>query len=121
MSTNDFTPDTADLTLDEITTRIHKGELDIDELDFTDEQAAEAEKRATITLSELHGALDTLFGDEADEDSTVPDNAVDIMFTAILGVIVESRESAAFLGALMNLGSLLGEDDLDRILFGDGV
>lgn len=91
--------DTTAMTLDEIQAAVATGELDLNDVKFTDEQAAEAEAEATITIAELHGALDVLFGDmEAKTDGL--GTPVELMLASILGLIVEGRQIQAIFDML---------------------
>ncbi len=103
--------DTTTMTLDEITAAVAAGELDLADVKFTDEQAAEAEAEATITIAELHGALDVLFGDmESKADGL--GTPVELMLTSILGVIAEGRQIQAIF-------DMLGLDEESaKVIFG---
>jgi hypothetical protein len=100
------TPNTENMSVDELMVAVNSGELNLEDVILTDEQNDEIESRATVTVTELHGALSVLF----DDDPELGTDAVEIMLTSILGVIAEGRKMAAFFDAITSVVNF-GEDD----------
>lgn len=92
--------DTTTMTLDEIQAAVATGELDLNDVKFTDEQAAEAEAEATITIAELRGALDVLLGDMEEAETDDLGTPVELMLISILGFIAEGRQIQAIFDML---------------------
>ncbi len=90
----EFDPTT--MTLDEIQAAVEAGELDLVDVKFTDEQAAEAESQAHISLAELHAALNAIFDGMPDRDVNGTEvKPADLLYSHILDVIAQNREIEA--------------------------
>lgn len=114
------TLNTADMSVPEIQAAVSRGDLDAFDVHFTDEQAAEGERLATITIAELHNALDALFAGDEEFQSETGDAgaAVEVMLAAVLGVIAENRRMDALMTTIGSILSADTDDEFYAAIFG---